>query len=256
MLIPPLADQNVTPNADQNSTFRLQFGGDQSSPGSTLTYLTGFSPTAADVFQALQTIPALFDSLHGVSNIQVTGNPGGPFDITFINALGAKPIATGATGPISVVPFSVPIGGTISGAVTVPTPGQAPLPLATTVRDNINEILSHIVGGLSSTPNVNVIGPAGGPFLIAFNGGVSGYNIPTGTGLGQAASTNGGGSELQTLTLSLGTGSFDFGPPGGGSGAPSAPLPPRAPDVPPQQQLTSFYGDGRVRDYLRFPIPT
>src|SRR5581483_11090895 len=53
---------NATNAATDGSQLRLQFNGTLSSLGSILTFQAGNSPKAAEVFQALQTIPDLFDS--------------------------------------------------------------------------------------------------------------------------------------------------------------------------------------------------
>src|SRR5207302_3247083 len=57
-----------------------------------LTYVTGVSPTADDVAAHLRTITGLHDDVNQVDNFAVTGNPGGPFDITFTNQLAATDV--------------------------------------------------------------------------------------------------------------------------------------------------------------------
>ena len=191
-----------------DSTFHLRFNGITSTK--TLDYLKQVSPTADDITQALQSIPELFDPLTNISNFAVSGNPGGPFTITFINGKGAQDISTlievvrtGADDPDALV--------------TVSTTGQSPLPLASDVQNYINNsILNNIAGGSGTA---TVIGGGAGPFFITFGGGLAGYNLPAMTWRSSSVTasintvagvpTDGGGSELQSLTFNaFGNGNF------------------------------------------------
>src|SRR4029078_3068449 len=77
----------VPGDGSADSTFKLRFNG--TTGNKELTFLNVVSPAAPDVFQALQSIPELFDPTTNVANYDVTGNPGGPFTITFINGKGS-----------------------------------------------------------------------------------------------------------------------------------------------------------------------
>ena len=201
----PINFPNLHGSAD--ARFQLKFG--TTTGNKELTYLEGVSPTADDVIQALGSIvPDLFDLDNNVSNVIVTGNPGGPFDIQFVNQQAGKPIGQF----ITVVPTGP---DNADSAVTTPRTGQSSLPLASDVQTYLNTtLLNNIVGG---TGNATVIGPAGGPFMIAFNGGLSGYDLPTlsaTTATGVTATfnavqnvptdvlaTNGNGNESQVVTV-------------------------------------------------------
>ena len=151
----------------------------------------------------MQSIPELFTAATNTSHYTVVGNPGGPFTITFTNAKAAQDISS----LIEVIPTGA---DTPDASVVETAAGQSPLPLASDVQTYINSsILNNIAGGSGTA---TVVGAAGGPFLIAFGGGLAGYNLPNlvTAGAGLTATVNsvsdwpadGGGNEFQQLTLS------------------------------------------------------
>src|SRR5262249_33660013 len=83
---------------------------------------TDGSVSAAEILASLNAIPALLD------NVQVAGDPGGPFTITFANAL---------TG-VNVVPIATAASAGTTATITTPTEGASPT--APQVQATLNTI--------------------------------------------------------------------------------------------------------------------
>ena len=84
-------------------TIQLAYNGTPT--GSTLPFIAGVSPTALAVQNQLNTIPDL------TGNIDVLGNPGGPFQIIFSNSLqntAVAPISVSTNGQVTAVAGSTP----------------------------------------------------------------------------------------------------------------------------------------------------
>lgn len=103
-----------------SASLNLIFGGQTANVAYTV------ATTAAEIQTALQNLSSI-----GEDNVEVTGSPGGPFTITFVNALGNAPQATitttgttfvGGTSPAATVASTttgVDGGGTPDGPSTV-----------------------------------------------------------------------------------------------------------------------------------------
>src|SRR5262249_53797173 len=89
--------------------------------------------TTQTLQNALNSIPALFDSVNNVPNTTVTGNIGGPFAITFINALTGQNIAANA--------FTLTFTGNAGAVVSTPTNGTG---IAANGANSIQSNLSTI----------------------------------------------------------------------------------------------------------------
>ena len=117
------------------------------------TTTEGEAPDAAAVQTNLNAIAAL------TGNVTVTGNAGGPYTITFSNALTGlnvnqldNPVVTGG---VTATPATTTGGSTPDGVAV-----QAAL-------DAIPEL----------TGNVTVTGSTGGPYTIMFSNGLTGVNV-------------------------------------------------------------------------------
>ena len=114
------------------------------------TTADGSAPDAAAVQANLNTIPAL------TGNIVVTGNAGGPYTITFNNAL---------TG-LNVNQLDDPaVTGGVTAAVATAADGSTPDAAAIQAALNVIPALSG---------NVEVLGLVGGPYTIVFTNGLAG----------------------------------------------------------------------------------
>src|SRR5581483_7730723 len=104
------------------------------------------------------------------------------------------------------------IGGTSGGTVT-PMFNGVLATTALTFTTGASPTAAQVLASLNTIPylngNVTVVGPAAGPFLIAFAGSLSGVNVPAidvstvtgGTTASVATSSDGVGNEMQSLTL-------------------------------------------------------
>ena len=139
-----------------------------------LTYVAGISPTADDVTAYLGggIIPALYDSIHQQNNFTVSGPAGGPFNITFTGQLAGQNVF-----PLS--PLDV-TGGTPSGVRSRRLRLEHPLYRRPPTFSPTSCEHSVAVRRLVRKPaDRNGDRRYGGPFLIAFGGGLAGYNLST-----------------------------------------------------------------------------
>src|SRR5262245_44750538 len=123
---------------------QIQASVESGATASTSTTTDG-SVSSAEILASLNTIPALLD------NVLVVGDSGGPFSITFMNAL---------TG-VNVVPIAAAASAGTTATIATPTDGASPT--APQVQTSLNTIT-----GL--TGNVTVTGNTGGPFSITVKG--------------------------------------------------------------------------------------
>ena len=106
-------------------------------------------------------------ALNNVSDFTVTGNPGGPFTIVYNGELAGVNVD-------ELIPVDNGLTPTNAGMSTI-TQGNPPQPTQAQAQTAINSILTNTgIAGATAT----VIGPAGGPFMVAFNGTLAGYNLP------------------------------------------------------------------------------
>jgi hypothetical protein len=120
--------QLVTLTAATGGTFTLSFGGQT-------TAAIAFDATAADVEEALEALSTIGDG-----NVSVTGSAGGPYTVTFQNALGNQNVAQMTASNASLTGAGHAIAVTTStpgavGAVAVPVDALARrVPAGTTLR--------------------------------------------------------------------------------------------------------------------------
>ena len=152
------------------------------------TTTDGSAPDAAAVQANLNTIPAL------TGNVTVTGNAGGPYTITFTNAL---------TG-LNVNQLDNPaVTGGVTAAVATATNGSTPDAAAVQAALNAIPALSG---------NVEVLGVVGGPYTIVFTNGLAGLAAAqltaavTGGVTATPATLTAGGFTAVTATLRDGGG--------------------------------------------------
>ncbi|PQO33336.1 hypothetical protein C5Y96_10820 [Blastopirellula marina] len=197
--------QAVTlPGNPSGGTFTLSF------QGQTTGNLT-FDESAADVEAALE---ALSNIASGA--VSVTGDDGGPWTIEFTGTLAGTDVGqmtasganlTGGTVTISTVQAAVANQNeqallTMSASVTS---GTFTLTYDESESTNIpyNATSASVKSALQSTASigsgdVNVSGPAGGPWLVEFIGSLAGQNVTAITSNG----TNLVGAGTQSLTIS------------------------------------------------------
>ena len=114
--------QTLALSGTSGGSFRLSYA---TTPAAfDLSYQPGLAPVASSVEQALNTIPAL------AGNVSVSGNPGGPFDITFVGGLTGQNIPAPGTSGLQGTSTSgvTSTFGTTTAGSAPPATGGAGLP--------------------------------------------------------------------------------------------------------------------------------
>ncbi len=158
-------------------TFKLTFGGTESSVTVTLPGGGFAAVPLADIQACLAGIPAL------VGNVTVTGAAGGPFDITFNGSLAGTNVGdvtmtskTGAAdGNIATITtgstdsFKITFSAVESSIVNIPSGGFAQVTL-TQIQTALTSIAALV-------DNYTATGSTGGPFTVTFNGSLTDTNV-------------------------------------------------------------------------------
>lgn len=155
--------QTVTLAGATSGTFTLTYGG-QTATG------IAYNALASDVQTALRALSSI-----GHDNVTVTGSAGGPYTVTFQDALGFQNVAQMTNSATSLV------GTNAVQTITVDaTSGNFTLTFGSQTTGNIafNALASAVqtaLTGLSSigTSNATVSGSAGGPYTVTFVGALA-----------------------------------------------------------------------------------
>jgi hypothetical protein len=193
--------QTLTVGGADGGKIVLSFNGTAGTPATQLTVTAGISPSKDDVLAHLNSISALS------GNVDVTGDVGGPFTITFKNALANQNVAQLATVPSGGATATVATatnGSAVASATINITRTDEIQTLAvggtdgSTIRLGYNNVAGTeatelvVQAGTSPTAaqvqaqlesiadlssNVKVTGSDGGPFSITFLNGLTGVNV-------------------------------------------------------------------------------
>ncbi|QDU75429.1 hypothetical protein Pan97_24610 [Bremerella volcania] len=191
------------PGNPSGGTFTLSFQGQTTS---NLTH----DESAADVEAALEALSNI-----GSGNVSVTGDDGGPWTIVFTGGLASTDVAqitasganlTGGTVTISTIQTAVPnqneqvlltmSASVTSGTFTINYDSSDSTDVAYNATSAAVKAALESTGSIDSG-DMNVSGPAGGPWLIEFTGNLAGQNVTTITTNG----TNLVGAGTQSLTI-------------------------------------------------------
>lgn len=196
----------ISPDASGGS-FRLIYGGNLSS---------GAIPWSADATQLLADIQAALDSMFGANNTVATDNAGS-ISLAFQGGLANANLqqlsvdATNLVNGTAAIDTLVDGGGNSVQTVSVAGSGaltfsytnrfgvaaQAPAPLSWTLAQppTAAQLRDHLQSIPGLAGDVSVIGAAGGPFTVLFNGDLTGSPVAVLT------AANGGGNAAATIAI-------------------------------------------------------